>query len=119
MPTIEAGLDFAVTRSGVMMSPKAGEPHEAWGVPNPAGVRSSDGTMHLFPRLIAEENFSRIGHARVRFDGQNPVGVERLGVALEPYEPYEVNAGGGGVEVPRVVYLAPNHASPSRSWKIL
>jgi predicted GH43/DUF377 family glycosyl hydrolase len=107
MPTIEAGLDFAVTRLGVMMSPKAGEPHEAWGVLNPAGVRSPDGTMHLFPRLIAEGNYSRIGHARVRFDGENPVGVERLGVALEPHESYEVNSGGGGVEDPRVVYLAP------------
>jgi predicted GH43/DUF377 family glycosyl hydrolase len=31
--------------------------------------------------------------------------VERLGVALEPHEPYEVNSGGGGVEDPRVVYV--------------
>ena len=25
----------------------------------------SDGALHLFPRLIAEGNYSRIGHARV------------------------------------------------------
>jgi len=61
--------------------------------------------MHLFPRLIAEGNYSRIGHARVLFDGETPVGVERLGVALEPRESYEVNSGGGGVEDPRVVYV--------------
>ncbi|MFY9779640.1 MAG: hypothetical protein WAJ85_03895 [Candidatus Baltobacteraceae bacterium] len=87
------------------MRPQAGQPHEAWGVLNPGGVRSNDGTMHLFPRLIAEGNYSRIGHARVRFDGETPVGVERLGVALEPHESYEVNAGGGGVEDARVVFV--------------
>lgn len=87
------------------MSPQADQPHEAWGVLNPGGVRSPDGTMHLFPRLIAEGNYSRIGHARVIFDGETPVGVERLGVALEPHEPYEVSPGGGGVEDPRVVFV--------------
>ncbi len=87
------------------MSPEADRPHEAWGVLNPGGIRSPDGTMHLFPRLIAEGNYSRIGHARVRYDGDVPVGVERLGIALEPREPYEVSPGGGGVEDPRVVYL--------------
>ena len=97
--------EFTAVRFGVVMSPKASEPHEAWGVPNPGGVRSADGAMHLFPRLIAEGNYSRIGHVRVRFDGERPVGVERLGIALAPKEPYEVNAGGGGVEDPRVVYV--------------
>jgi predicted GH43/DUF377 family glycosyl hydrolase len=98
--------DFAATRLGVIMSPKSSEPHEAWGVLNPAGIRSPDGTMHLFPRLIAEGNYSRIGHARVRFDGETPVGVERLGIALEPRESYERSSGGGGVEDPRVVYVS-------------
>jgi predicted GH43/DUF377 family glycosyl hydrolase len=97
--------DFAVTRLGVVMSSLPGEPAEAWGVLNPGGVRSPDGTLHLFPRLIAEGNFSRIGHVRVRFDGAVPVGVERLSNALEPLEPYEVGPNGGGVEDPRVVYV--------------
>jgi predicted GH43/DUF377 family glycosyl hydrolase len=105
MPALASSLDFRVTRLGVVMSPQADQPHEAWGVLNPAGVRSADGTMHLFPRLIAEGNYSRIGRAHVRFDGDRPAGVERLGVALEPHEPYEVSAGGGGVEDPRVVYI--------------
>lgn len=87
------------------MSPQAGEPHEAWGILNPGGVRARDGTMHLFPRLIAEGNYSRIGHARVHFDGRRAVRAERLGVALEPHESYEVSPGGGGVEDARVVYV--------------
>jgi predicted GH43/DUF377 family glycosyl hydrolase len=61
--------------------------------------------MHLFPRVIAEGNYSRIGHARVRYEGDIPVAVERLGIALEPHESYEVGPGGGGVEDPRVVYV--------------
>ena len=89
MRTAARITDFATTRLGVIMSPKDGEPHEAWGVLNPAGIRSPDGTMHLFPRLIAEGNYSRIGHAHVRFDGETPVSVERLGIALEPRESYE------------------------------
>ncbi len=97
--------DFSATRFGVIMRPKDGEAHEAWGVSNPAGIRTPDGEMHLFPRLIGEGNYSRIGHARVCFDGEKPVGVERLGIALEPREPYERNSGGGGVEDPRIVYL--------------
>jgi len=105
MPTVAAGPDFAATRLGVIMRPESGRPHEAWGVLNPGGARAADGTMHLFPRLIAEGNYSRIGHARVRFDGEMPAGVERLELALEPHESYEVNAGGGGVEDPRVVYV--------------
>jgi predicted GH43/DUF377 family glycosyl hydrolase len=105
MPILTPGLSFATTRLGVIMSPEPGQPHEAWGVLNPGAARSADGTMTLFPRLIAEGNYSRIGRARVRFNGETPAGVERLGVALEPRESYEVSSGGGGVEDPRVVYV--------------
>lgn len=107
MSLIAAAGAFAVARLGIVMSPEANEPHECWGVLNPGGVRAHDGTMHLFPRLVAEGNYSRIGHVRVRFDGRTPVGVDRLGVVLEPHESYEVNAGGGGVEDARVLYVAP------------
>ncbi len=35
-----------------------------------------------------------------------PVGVERLGIALEPEEPYEINIlSGGGVEDPRITFV--------------
>lgn len=103
--TVPSRLTFGATRLGEIMTPMEGEPREAWGVLNPGGVRAADGAMHLFPRLLAEGNYSRIGHVRVVFADDKPVGVERLGIALEPHEPYEVSSGGGGVEDPRVVYV--------------
>jgi predicted GH43/DUF377 family glycosyl hydrolase len=98
-------IDFGVTRLGVIMSAQAGELREAWGVLNPGGVRAPDGTMHLFPRLVAEGNFSRIGNARVLFESDRPVGVERLGIALEPNAGYELGPRGGGVEDARIVHV--------------
>jgi predicted GH43/DUF377 family glycosyl hydrolase len=87
------------------MTPREGEPTEAWGVLNPATARRGQDTF-LFARLVAEGNYSRIGHARVVFDGDgSPVGVERLGMALEPAEAWELHAGGGGVEDPRITYI--------------
>ncbi len=97
--------DFPAERLGVIMRAEPDRPQEAWAVLNPGGVRAADGTMHLFPRLIAEGNYSRIGHARVIFHDDRPVGVERLGIALEPHAAYEVNQGGGGVEDARIVYI--------------
>jgi len=99
------GTNFSVVRLGVVMRATPDDPREAWGVLNPGGVRSADGVMHLFPRLVAEGNFSRIGHTRVQYNDGRPVGVERLEIALEPSEPYEVGPSGGGVEDPRVVYV--------------
>lgn len=87
------------------MSPDPDDPREAWGVLNPGSARR-DGEVFLFPRLVAEGNYSRIGRARVVFDERRvPVGVERLGVALEPLEAWECHAGGGGVEDPRITFL--------------
>ncbi len=100
-----AKLELGVERLGPIMHSRVAEPHEAWGVLNPGGVRAPDGTLHLFPRLIAEGNYSRIGHARVVFEHDRPVDVERLGVAIDPHEPSEVSAGGGGTEDARVVYV--------------
>ncbi len=97
--------EFSAQRYNVIMSPDPDAPIEVWGTLNPGGTRSADGAMHLFPRMIAEGNYSRIGHVRVRYDGERPAGVERLGIALEPHESYEVSARGGGVEDPRVVYV--------------
>ena len=79
------------------------------GVLNPAAARGPDGDLYLFPRLVAEGNFSRIGIARVRFNAAgNPVGVERLGIALEPEADYELRPnGGGGCEDPRITFVEP------------
>ena len=98
---------FEITRLGVMMQPWPGEPREAWGVLNPACARGRDGQLYLFLRIVAAGNYSRIAICRARFgpDG-NPVGVERLGIALEPRENYELlMREGGGCEDPRITYV--------------
>jgi len=90
------------------MAPADNDPLEAEGVLNPAAVRGRDGELYLFPRLVARGNYSRIGIARVRFNDEgDPVGVERLGIALEPSEPYEKRPDGGGVEDPRMTWFEP------------
>src|SRR3954470_1634028 len=95
-------------RLGIIMEPDLADPREAGGVLNPAASRGPDGALYLLPRLVGAGNYSRIGLARVVHDRQgDPRGVERLGVVLEPEEPYERNSWtGGGVEDPRVTYLA-------------
>ena len=100
--------DFSFTRLGMIMEPEAGNPHEVEGVLNPAAARAPDGTLYLFPRLVAKGNYSRIGIARVLFDGDgNPSGVERIGIALEPEADYELSETGGGCEDPRVIWFEP------------
>ncbi len=90
------------------MEPEAGNPMEVEGVLNPASARGPDGQLYLFPRLVARGNYSRIGIARVRFsEAGDPVGVERLGFALEPNADYELRPGGGGCEDPRITFIAP------------
>ena len=91
------------------MEPESGNPHEEEGTLNPAAVRGPDGELYLFPRLVAKGNYSRIGIARVRFnEAGDPIGVERLGIALEPEADYERRPdGSGGCEDPRVMFLGP------------
>jgi predicted GH43/DUF377 family glycosyl hydrolase len=95
-------------RLGVVMTPEPGNPNEVEGVLNPGAARGPDGSLYLFPRLVAKGNYSRIGIARVRFnDGGDPKGVERLGIALQPEADYELRPGGGGCEDPRVTFVEP------------
>ncbi len=103
---------FALRRLGVIMQPDRSNPAEVEGVLNPAVTRGPDGQLYLFPRLVGAGNYSRIGKARVLFDpAGNPCNVERMGIALEPEEPYEKNdETGGGCEDPRIVYLEPLQA---------
>ena len=97
---------FKLQRLGLMMEPELGNPHEVEGVLNPAAVRGPDGKLYLFPRLVARGNYSRIGIARVQFNGAgDPAGVERLGIALEPEADYELRPGGGGCEDPRITFV--------------
>lgn len=89
------------------MEPEAGNPSEAEGVLNPAVVRCKKGELYIFPRLVAKNNYSRIGIAKVLFDKEGePIGVKRLGIALEPEAPYEKRSGGGGgCEDARVTFV--------------
>jgi predicted GH43/DUF377 family glycosyl hydrolase len=98
---------FKMERMGMIMEPKPGEPTEVEGVLNPAAARGPDGQLYLFPRLVAKGNVSRIGVARVLFDkAGDPVGVERMGYALEPETGYEMAPDGrGGCEDARVTYV--------------
>lgn len=100
---------FLLQRLGEVMEPEPGNPLEVEGVLNPAAARGPDGELYLFPRLVAEGNYSRIGIARVLFDtAGDPSGVERLGVALEPEAGYERQSdGGGGCEDPRITFVEP------------
>jgi predicted GH43/DUF377 family glycosyl hydrolase len=100
---------FSVERLGIIARPTPGNPREVWGIFNPGAARGRDGQLYLFPRVVAEGNFSRIAFARVRHDAMGrPTGIERLGYALEPTEPYERNPkSGGGCEDARVTYLRP------------
>jgi predicted GH43/DUF377 family glycosyl hydrolase len=97
---------FKLQRLGLIMKPEPGNPMEVEGVLNPAAVRGPDGELYLFPRYVAKGNYSRIGIARVKFNKSgDPVGVERLGIALEPEADYELRPNGGGCEDPRVTYM--------------
>jgi beta-1,2-mannobiose phosphorylase / 1,2-beta-oligomannan phosphorylase len=101
---------FKVQRLGVVMRPDPALESEIEGVLNPGAVRGRDGALYLFPRLVGRNNYSRIGIARVLFDPEGiPTGVERLGIALEPTEPYELrpSEGTGGCEDPRVTFVEP------------
>src|SRR5664279_928772 len=96
-------------RLGVIMEPESGNPMEIECVLNPGATRGPDGKLYLFPRLVARGNYSRIGIARVLFNNAgDPIGVERLGTALEPEADYELRSdGSGGCEDARVTFVEP------------
>ncbi len=97
---------FDIRRLGVVMAGSPTDPLEAWGVLNPALARTRDGDLLLYPRVVADGNYSRVGIAKVQFDDAgDPVGVERLGYALEPDAWYEKNPRTAGVEDPRVTFI--------------
>src|SRR5580692_1608958 len=100
---------FKLQRLGMLMEPEPGNPQEVEGVLNPAAARGRDGELYLFPRLVAQGNYSRIGIARVLFnEAGDPSGVERLGIALEPEADYERRSdGSGGCEDPRITFVEP------------
>ncbi|MFD1256632.1 glycosidase [Mucilaginibacter terrae] len=99
---------FKISRLGIIMKPEPGNELEKEGVLNPAAVRGPDGGLYLFPRIVSEGNYSRIGIAKVIFnENGDPTGVERMGVVLEPAADYERRPEGGGCEDPRITFFEP------------
>ncbi len=99
---VDATPPYVMERCGTVMVPEKGNPLEEEGVLNPASARGADGSIYLFPRMVAAGNFSRIGRVRVHVDGSGvPIGVERLGVAVQAEHSWEVR----GVEDPRISWL--------------
>jgi predicted GH43/DUF377 family glycosyl hydrolase len=94
---------------GLVIEPEPGNPLEVGGILNPAAARGPDGELYLFPRIVTEGNYSRIGILKVLFDSAGePCGVERMGIALEPEMDYELRPNGqGGCEDPRITYVHP------------
>ena len=71
--------EFKLHPLGVMMEPEPGNLKEVEGVLNRAAARGPDGELYLFRQLVAKEDYSRIGIARVRFnDAGDPVGARRI-----------------------------------------
>lgn len=105
MTTFSTTVPYALTRLGIVMSPRAGDPLEAEGVLNPASGRTPDGRLHLLPRLVARGNVSRVGLAEVVIRDGVPVGVERRGVMLAPEAGWERGKNHAGVEDPRVTWM--------------
>ncbi|WP_018182106.1 hypothetical protein [Kaistia granuli] len=73
--------DLELTRYRHHHAAASGPPNEAEGRPNPSAIRSKDGRLYLFSRLVAKGNLSRIGTARILFDSAgDPRDVERMGI---------------------------------------
>ncbi|WP_206184735.1 hypothetical protein [Thermoactinospora rubra] len=99
-------IPYTMTRLGVVMSPRSGDPLEAEGVLNPASGWTREGRLYLLPRLVARGNVSRVGLAEVVLDDGVPVAVERRGVVLAPDAGWERGLANAGVEDPRTTWMA-------------
>jgi len=98
--------NFTFERMGAPLKPHD-LTNERLGILNPACARLRDGTLQLYPRMVAPGNISRIGSFRVRERADGTIDAEQMGYALEPQEPYELRSGPGGhgCEDPRVTFI--------------
>jgi predicted GH43/DUF377 family glycosyl hydrolase len=78
------------------------------GILNPASARLSDGTLCLYPRMVAHGNVSRVGCFSAEEQTDGTLAVVQRGYALEPKAPYELRDGsdGYGCEDPRITFIA-------------
>ena len=77
------------------------------GIINPASARLRDGSLRLYPRMIARGNISRIGLFRAHEHNRGALIVDQCGYALKPTAPYELRdeSDGYGCEDPRITYI--------------
>ncbi|MGA9945642.1 MAG: hypothetical protein WBE79_15580 [Candidatus Cybelea sp.] len=92
-------------RSGMVLKPSAARGR--FGILNPACARLRDGTLQLYPRMVAAGNVSRIGSFKAHESTDGKLALEFEGFALEPEAPYELRDGsdGYGCEDPRVTFV--------------
>jgi beta-1,2-mannobiose phosphorylase / 1,2-beta-oligomannan phosphorylase len=104
-PVVLTSLRSRVTRLGIVLEPN-GDASEAEGILNPAAVRARNGTLLLYPRMVASGNCSCIGLVEVNGSADAPV-YQRLGMVLRPAAPYEFRDlnDGHGCEDPRVTFI--------------
>jgi predicted GH43/DUF377 family glycosyl hydrolase len=81
---------------------------ERLGVLNPACTRLRNGTLQLYPRMVAPGNISRIGSFGTEERPDGVLEVEPRGYVLQPAAPYELRTqpGGYGCEDPRITFVA-------------
>jgi beta-1,2-mannobiose phosphorylase / 1,2-beta-oligomannan phosphorylase len=97
-------MDVRIERLGPVIVPD-GDPREVEGTLNPAGARTRDGELLIYPRDVAKGNISRIGRVRVG-SANGTFSVVREGFALEPTAAYEQRPSPGyGCEDPRVTFI--------------
>jgi beta-1,2-mannobiose phosphorylase / 1,2-beta-oligomannan phosphorylase len=74
---------------------------------NPACARLRNGTLQLYPRMVAQGNVSRVGSFRAQEEPAGTLELEFDGFALQPEAPYEFRSepGGYGCEDPRATYV--------------
>jgi predicted GH43/DUF377 family glycosyl hydrolase len=97
---------MAFSRLGVVLKPNEMLDGRL-GVLNPACARLRDGSLQIYPRMVAADNISRIGSFAARELDGGSLDLEPCGFALEPSAPYELRAepGGYGCEDPRVTFV--------------
>lgn len=100
-------VPYSFERVGAIMTPEPGNPDEAEGVLNPASALLADGTIRLFPRLVAGGNYSRIGAADLVVPGAEgrAMDVVRRGIVLQPDRSWERGTHHGGTEDARITRI--------------
>ena len=105
-PILAAEISPHFERLGIILKPTE-LLNERLGVLNPASARLRDGTLQLYPRMVAPGNISSIGSFRLEERPDGTLVAGHCSFVLEPAAPYELRdqPGGYGCEDPRVTFI--------------